>query len=395
VTISNTGNGETHYIDNINVTGTAPDVSDEWTEADGFSFKWYNIGDTSNVIHEGSTYAQMADGDFIVIADYAATLCTSALDTVTIQRVTPSIDVEIYEISEYTDCSTPDGSLGAFVFTTTDNGDGDPDTLTTADGYTFNWVLAAEGSTVIATGDVIANLDGLDYTVEALDNTNGCTSTNTGAATTALTFPPPPDVVVTNINTCGGSGTLSASVGGNTSDFTFEWFDGPNIKPTPDFTGITYTVTDIGEYSVRAIRTSSSCPSDLTTEIMGDDANAPIAIVTETAQNTTCDIDGNGVALATVDGTTGDSNYGYAWYAGNNTLSQYRLPNGTDGGAFGVGEWEMTDLKSGIYTLVAENLTTNCTDTVSFEITDAFVEPSFSNETVSVQFVVKFSATNV
>ena len=77
--------------------------------------------------------------------------------------------------------------------------------------------------------------------------------------------------------------------------------NGPAVKPVPDFTGESYTVSNIGEYTVRAVQISSGCSSDLVTDALADNSMAPQASVTPVAPNTYCE-SGNGMVSADGDG---------------------------------------------------------------------------------------------
>ncbi|MEP1096280.1 MAG: LamG domain-containing protein, partial [Cyclobacteriaceae bacterium] len=389
--IHNTSDAENHYIDNVHVFGTGPDIIKEQSEADGFNFFWFNAGNYTDTLYTGGVFPQLAAGNYEVISSFPGTGCSSDTVGITIDNLnatsTPPYEVHswIYEVAPLTDCAIPNGSLTAFVYTTTLNGTfpasiANPaqDSLSTADGYGFNWRITNDATnTTISTGDTLSNLTNQSYTVDVTEAFSGCVTSAALAVSSGLAFPPDPTIVVTNINTCGGNGTLSANVAGNTADYIFEWFDGPGIKPVADFTGPIYTVSDIGDYTVRATQISSSCPSSPVTEPMLDDAAAPILTANETAPNSTCSTTGNGIAEATVNGSVGQPGFDYTWFIGNNTLAQYQIPNATDGGVFGVGEWEMTALKSGTYTIIVEETATSCTDTTTVMVTDGFVQPEF------------------
>ena len=380
VEIHNTSSAETHYFDNVSIDGTGPDIIREFTEPDGFVFNWYLPGDTTNSIYTGSTYPQMAEGTYIVEGFFGATLCFSELDTIVINLDnTPSFNVEVYEISPLTTCSSPDGSLGAFAYTTVDGGGIPQDTLTTADGFAFTWFIQTEGVTPIGTGDVIANLDGIGYTVEVVENISGCAVSESRTVTSSVTNPPDPTITVTNINACGGTGQLAANAVGDNNDYTFEWYDGPSIKPSPDFTGETYTVSEIGQYTVVATLIASACPSDPITATMADDSNAPIATAAEIQPNTTCSLNTTGIAEVTVNGNVGDPGFEYTWFVGVNTIPENEIPSGSFPSAQfangGSDEWRMEGLAEGIYTIIVEETATSCTDTTTVSVTDNFVEP--------------------
>jgi gliding motility-associated-like protein len=55
-------------------------------------------------------------------------------------------------------------------------------------------------------------------------------------------------------------------VGGNTTDYDFNWYDGLTRKAAPDFTGIVYDSLAAGDYSVIAIDLFTLCESPLKSE---------------------------------------------------------------------------------------------------------------------------------
>ncbi len=373
VEIHNTSSSENHYIDNITVDGTGPDIIREFTEPDGFVFRWYDAADAtfSNIIYEGSQYPQMATGDYNVVGYYATTDCYSDTVALTIDLLnTPTFNVHIYEISPLTECNTPDGSLGAFAFTT-EVGGIPQDTLTTADGYGFTWFIQTEGVTPIGTGDVIANLDAIGYTVEVLEDISGCTVSESRPVSSSVSSPPDPTVNITHITTCGGTGELAANVGGNTSDYTFEWYDGPSIKPSVDFTGDTYTVADQGEYTVVATLISSGCPSNSVTVTLNDNSIAPTPATTLVQDNTSC-VAGNGIVRADGDGAGTVTGYTFEWFLGANTLPANALPGTAAPGAFLVSDnpFELGGLEEGTYTVRVTEDATTCFETRTVNVTD-------------------------
>ena len=372
VEIHSTSSSEHHYIDNISVNGTGPNITREFTEPDGFVFRWYNDDDYSSIVYEGSQYPQMATGTYDVVGYYATTECYSDTVELTINLInTPTFNVEVYEISALTECSTPDGSLGAFAYTTVDGGGIPQDTLTTGDGYAFTWFIQSEGVTPIGTGNILSNLDAIGYTVEVTEDVTGCTVSESRTVSTTVSNPPDPTVAITDISTCGGTGELSADVGGNTADYTFEWYDGPSIKPSSDFTGITYTVPDPGQYTVTATLNSSGCTSDPVTVTVNDNSTAPNPGTTLVQDNTSC-VAGNGIVRADGDGAGTVSGYTFEWFLGANTLAANALPGTAAPGAFLVNDntYELGGLEEATYTVRVTDNSTSCFETRTIDVTD-------------------------
>ncbi len=384
-TIHNTAGSENHYIDNINVVGQGPDIIQEFTEADGFDFLWYNAGDYSTPIGNTSVLAGLAAGTYEAIASFPGTSCLSDTVSVEIQNLNagsvPPYEVHtwLHVIDSLDNCDVPNGSLGAFVYTQTELGtfpanftNNRPlDTLLTADGYQFTWFITTEGLTPIGTGDVLGNLEAIEYTVEAYELFSGCTGDADLLVPSGLNFPAAPTVNVTHITTCGGNGTLSASVGGNTTDYTFEWYNGPTITPSPNFIGAVYEPNEAIQYTVRAIQISSSCPSPETTVTLLDNSNAPTPSVSLEANNTSCGTP-NGEVSADGDGLGTTVGFTFTWFKGANTLPGNLLPGAADPNAFLVSgnAHQLGGLEEGTYRLVLQDDATLCTDTLDINVID-------------------------
>jgi hypothetical protein len=101
------------------------------------------------------------------------------------------------------------------------------------------------------------------YTVKVDNNTTGCSNTAQVTILDNLVTPVITAVVDAHQTVCNtGNGQVSASVGGNTTDYTFYWFNGniatPNIA-TPDFTGAVYATRVAGTYTVVVVDNTTKC----------------------------------------------------------------------------------------------------------------------------------------
>jgi hypothetical protein len=77
-----------------------------------------------------------------------------------------------------------------------------------------------------------------------------------------VAIPSPDIVIVSNVTSCVvNTGALSASVGGNTINYIFNWFD-----PPPTFVGAFYDSLAVGTYSVTATSRITGCVSPPTSE---------------------------------------------------------------------------------------------------------------------------------
>ncbi|MEM9337440.1 MAG: gliding motility-associated C-terminal domain-containing protein [Bacteroidota bacterium] len=386
VTMHNTGSSESYFVDNVKVEGVSEPVLKRNTEADGFIFRWYERGDFSTVIHTGSSFNQIAAGLYDVIAEFPGTNCFSNVLPVEIEnRNSTSIDPHlvhafIYEISPLDDCNTPNGSLGAFVYTETQNGTFPAtatniplDTLGVADGYSFTWRLTSDATnTPIGIGEVLSNLTNQGYSVDVVEAFSGCSTSVDGTVSSGLTLISPPIIDIDHIIVCGGTGTLTASLPGRSStDFEFEWYDGPTVKPVADFIGETYVVSDSGDYTVRAREISTSCFSNEATDKLLDLTVPPVADLKLVQNNTFCS-GGGGQLSAAGDNAGTVIGYSFQWFKGANTLPANALPGPSEPTAFLVSDnpFELGGLTGGTYTVVVTDNATNCTDTLDLPIRD-------------------------
>ena len=375
VTFHTTGNGEYQFLDNVQVSGTTAPVVQQFTDADGFEFDWYNAGDFSAPVANGSLYTGMPTGSYDVVGYYPGGNCYSDTVNIVINDSIPTFNVHVYEAAPYTDCADPDGALSSFVYTQTD-GSGNPlDTLTL--GYTFSWVLSTEGITPVGTGPNLTNIGSDDYTVRVEQVITGCSSSASGAPSSGLTFPADPTVSKTDIIACTGPGTTgaaSASVGGITAGYNFEWFY-ESIDATPDYTGSSVTGLLAGTYYVRAVDNGSSCPSSFVTFDIIDTSPNPNPSAVEFQADTECG-GNNGIAVADGDGAGTVAGYTFEWFVGNNTLPGNLLPAALPGSSITPDGATASGLASGTYTVRATRA--GCQSTTTVEITDAEIVPAYN-----------------
>ncbi|MFY0608264.1 MAG: LamG domain-containing protein, partial [Cyclobacteriaceae bacterium] len=376
VQMHSTDDAEIYTLDNVSLTGTSAPVTKTFTDVDGFEFYWYDFEDFDQVLHTGSTYSSMAAGDFSVVGYAANGSCFSDTVTVTIRPDnTPLFEVEVYELQPLTNCSLPDGQLRAFAYTS-EIGGIPQDTL--YDGYSFNWTLSSDaGGTTIGTGDTLSNLEALGYFVEVTNNLTGCTVTGLSDISTALSKPATPSINISNITSCGGTGEAEAVVSGNANQYSFEWFFGSGMKPTPDRT--TQTIEDLpeGDYTLRVIRNNSGCASETVTGTVADVSTGPKPNATVSQHNSACGSGAyNGIVTTDGDGAGGVSGFSYQWHVGTTTSNATKLPGAIDGAAeLGSGE-TITGLPDGIYTVAVKK--GGCTINKTVEVLEVSDAPEYN-----------------
>ncbi|MDW3191629.1 MAG: hypothetical protein R8G66_04670, partial [Cytophagales bacterium] len=377
VRMSNTGNNESYYLDNVNVSGTEQAQTGIFTEAEGFEFFWYNEGDYSTLIHQGSSFTGAPSGTYDVFGLATASNCFSDTLTLTIAEQIPEAFTVIgTEVSPLTDCVTPDGEAAALVQ--------EPDGTETTTGYNFTWFNSTDTSTPIATGTTLSNANAGTYLIRAISEVTGCEEEATVEITTSQTPTPTPQVVSqTQVTSCTDTdtGSITVDVNGSTSGFTFEWYDGSSVGPTPDFsgtdaTGATYSGLEVGFYTVVAINATSCESAPLVVEITST-VEFPSPTATETQANTSCE-NADGIATADADGAGTIAGFDFEWYAGENTLSENRLPAAITGTSLSNSDSQAEGLPSGTYTVVVTNSTTGCSAQTTVDVSDNFTEPTFT-----------------
>jgi len=221
------------------------------TSAGSYSYVWTDNG--GNAVATGTDVSNLTAGDYTVVAtDNTDSFCENTTTvTITDEQVFPNVTAT--EVSPLTVCdlTKADGVARATV----DGG---------FVGYTFEWF---EGNTdagaVVYTGAEYSGLEALTYTVRATNNVTQCSSLATITITEDIPQVSDPVIeVVANDTHCQlDNGILSASVEGNTSNYTFDWYVGTSASGSPDFTGEIFTDLAAGQYTVVATSLITGCVS--------------------------------------------------------------------------------------------------------------------------------------
>jgi len=354
---------EEYSWDNIHVTGIGTGVPD-------VSYYWYEgATQTGPVIYEGAVNNTLRDGTYTVVAIDNLTGCPSNPETITIDSAGYRVPGGFIEqLSPFTNCSLPyDGSLGAGVI------DGS-DTLTT--GYSFEWFYQEDPkipSFIQRTGAIANNLESREYTVLITENSTGCDTTINAEVPNAVSIPTVTVNKIADVLSCTdpNSGIAEANVGGVTNGYRFEWYAGPSIgSGPPNFTGSTVNTLAVGAYTVQAIDSITSCPSDPANVIINDLTTTPDLLVTVDSEQISCDpTTPTGQLTGAVDdgGTPTTAGYTFNWYYGPNDIIPAR--SGYTGGPTADG------LEAGTYRLVVVEDATNCTSSIDTLIQDLTITP--------------------
>lgn len=315
-----------HLKDNISCSPTAVGngsarayVLNETTEnTTDYTFYW-SIGTVAKPVpadKQGATITQLKGGMYTVYAIHKTAGCNSDTAQVEIKDNLTQVDPQINILGTLTNCgNNPNGHLDATVL----DKNGNPVSNADRDSkYTFTWY---EGNGIL--GPVIANthevsgLLAITYTVEVVEKASGCRNFES-VQIPDETVKPVVTTTVKNINcSATAKGEVSAKADNTITGYTFNWYNGTAVKPTPDFTGDTYANRNAGFYTVVAVNNVTGCSSvKATVEIK--QTTPPVISTTKTSDQISCD-SSTPTGAATVNVTGDPANYTYQWYIGPNT----------------------------------------------------------------------------
>ncbi len=316
----------------------------------GYTFQWFRFGDP---VFTGPIISGIDEGDYQVVATHDASQCHSDTASITIIRDNASSPIlEIVQNRLFDDCRKPNGKATVKVVDPND-----PSSPGLPPGkYEYLWF---EGNQIfvtppIGTSEVENSLWPIFYSVYVKDKKTGCDNVATILIMDDPNAYPVPDISVTDVTSCvADNGALSARVDGKTSPFTFEWYIGPNVKPSPDFTDPDLTGLPPGDYTLVV---TNKCPSDPVTVTIADNRITPVVNVNLDAEQTSCNVSApNGAVSASVDETAqgGSANetagYTFEWFSGQTT----------SGSTVATGA-SVTGLASGTYTVLVTDDITGC-----------------------------------
>jgi len=340
-----------------------------------YAFNWYNSGKpiSGAPAYVGAVYTGIPAGTYSVYAQSTTFGCGS--DTVSI--VVPLVSnippiIQIVQNKQSTNCQNPNAELQATV-----NGGVDPT------DFTFAWYEGNNifSSPVIGVNAIASNLKGnTTYTVLVTSISTGCQNTS------SFNVPDNSTIVVVNASatsvTCSNTiaGSVSADVGGNTSNYTFRWYNGTVVKPTADFTGPVYSNVPQGSYTVVATDNNSNCSNSPPTTVAVTQTPPVTVTATKLTDQTSCDsTTPNGSASASVGGVT--SGFSFAWFAGQNTLPANKIATTSTA----------LNLTNGVYTVQATDNVTGCSDTDEVTIKSVIVIPTISATTHDADHCVPYN----
>ena len=203
-------------------------------------------------------------------------------------------------------------------------------------GFEFTWY---EGNVVagtpVYTGSEFGSLKVTPqvYTVEAQILVTGCRGTvQATIANGTVPIPAPQIEKLSDITSCVfDNGSLTVSVGGNTKDYIFNWYDGATETPPVDFVGENYDSLATGTYSVTATSKITGCKSPLVDEDIVEKKEFPEFIFEIT--NAACDLP---TGFATVVFTSTTAIGAIEWTSGNQVVAVGPNLSEVMAGAYGI-----------------------------------------------------------
>jgi gliding motility-associated-like protein len=345
--------------DGSNGLGTLTVTADGSSNDSDYTFAWYTknqpVRDTDIPFEANATEVfDLAPGDYTVQVTNNASHCVT-YESYTM--VTQLVDIQVaISTTPNTSCELPNGSVFARVSNSTGNHD-------------FDWYI---GSAVTNTPDysaqTVSNLPAGQYTVVATNQNNdlGCVSApvvvtvdgNKVLSEIVITASP-----VTNCDPEKADGQLSASVDGQATGYTFDWYIGTNDTGTADYQGAIYSQLSGTTYTVRATSLLTSCSNTRTITLTESPAIIPNPTVIIDSDVTSCSSP-NGTLSAFVAGEI--EPYIFTWFA-NESAS---------GSPIGLGA-QINGLDIGTYSVLAEHRISGCTSLAVQEISDDRIHPEF------------------
>lgn len=327
-----------HAFTNCFVTDGALSVQPGDRALSDYGYQWFEgtVFGTSAVLSQGSSLTSAEGKTYSVLVTELTTGCeTIASGNVPNTTITPVVTAT----STSAGCNPANsGSASATV-----NG--------TTSGYTFDWYDGNTPSTTAnyTPGATYQNITAGYYTVVATDNSTGCESnpfvvevSSTGGITASAS-------VLSHHSSCAASnGSAQASVGGQTNNYTFQWFSGLNTS-NPIGDAALINGLPFGTYTVQATYTPTGC-TDTEVITINDTRANPNVVATVQAHQTNC-LPPNGQVSATANGTAGP--HVFYWFDGN-IASPDTVQADFKGATY-------VNRPAGFYTVVAVNNITRCT----------------------------------
>ena len=388
--------------------------------ADGnanYTFRWFTGVDTATAVSPQPTPAHELSS--ITAGDYmlSITSLSSGCDTLVALSLADesanyqdSVSAVVTQHQTYCHPTNRNGEIQASLIQSAAGGVPDP-----AD-YTFYWYEGRKaqvrgGSAPLIAGENGPTLSDRDigwYSVRAVRNDGSACHALDTAEVEILDHRDFPvaniqvDVVEqTSCNSNNPNGGLSGSVGGNTSDYIFRWYqlvgglhtDITINNPTAVINGFDVSNIGTGNYVLQVEHIQTGCTGD-TTVYLGDNIirGNEIRLNLASTSATRCNPPDGSASVTSIDISEDDgntftltddvSNYTYQWYVGEDTTTAVVADADTDPTSH-----RLENVDPGMYTVVATSNASSCASvayTVEVE-SDLQNNMTFDFNTISVQ----------
>lgn len=330
-----------------------------------YSYKWYSSGATGPELipaETSPTLSNLGAGTYYVEASNLSSECSTSgmVEFTIIDKTMNTVAVGLESFVIPTQCLQPANITGSLEVLASGN---------SASGYTYKWyegqnttgTLLTGGNIGGSDGEIAQNLGAGFYTIEVVNNTTQCITTETfelplEMITVPISASAEPLTVCFDTNKDGS--VFAVATNGNKNAYDYFWYH-TAVKATADFisapTGPTSDLS-AGTYIVKVIdKTDAACfASD--TVIVQDKRVYPVVAAESLAPLTICDpAKPDGVASASVDGSI--VYHRFDWYSN-------AIPAGTP---IYTGS-QASGLNAGTFSVIATDIVTGCADTTSVSI---------------------------
>ena len=311
----------------------------------GYKFRWFIGADTTTFILQSPSLTNRAAGTYNVKAVDVATGCfTTKQVTIINSLLSPGVTAVVD--NHLTVCNASNGQVSAHVGGITA-------------GFDFYWYdgnpAATDTTAADFKGSVYPGRSAGAFTVVAVNESTRCASAKQTANVQDNTTPPVVVATSPDDNTActpaNSNGSVSANVGGVTSNHTFHIFSGQNTNPANEVSGSPANfLADLsaGIYTVQAVDNVTGCSG--TAEVTVNN-NIILPTLNAVSTNVTNCAPSNGSISATVSAGV-VSNYTFSWYSGNGVKAITDFPGETTG--------SLSGLSAGTYTVTAYNDLLGC-----------------------------------
>ncbi len=352
----------------VNVVGDPSDFIYEVYKGNGI------IADSLFVISNTNVIANIAVGNYTILAKNLITKCPTAPEFASIQDATIVPDANITSQDQVScDPNKFTGQLTASM------------NIGVISDYTYTWYEDDFSGTQLTAssvdGEIISGLDSGNYALRITNKSTQCTNIYYPSVNISISLPV--ETVSSNPSTnCGpsGNGELIGTVVGEVAPYVGYTFVWESIANSDTLTTATATVSGVapGDYLLTVVNDATACTSSQAPITINDNTVIPIPNLS-TANNSSCDVTKpNGQIEVTSTNEMpplGLDDYTYAWadVASVNAIATISGPNGEIA----------NELDSGTYELTIVNSTTSCSNTVLTQIVDINIKPIIDAVTVT------------